>query len=356
LDPTGAAIEPESALGSRELASVQPAETSESATVGSAEQERSTAAVLPVVATESPTASDACGVAVAVDVPTGAAASAGEGVEAVGARLRAAREARGLTREALAMAARLPLSVIGHIEAGRFEALGAPIYARGFLRSYARAVDIPEVVVDAALRNLRADEPTLVVANPASLMDRFAARYKNPLVYALLTLVVVVPLVFIATPQAPRDGAQAFAPLDADLAPTDRSAAKAVPRTPSPHGSVVEGVAAPEVPPAPVMASMAPVAAPIAAPRSPGSRILVLKVSEPSWVELTLSDGRRLEYAQLPAGTTREYVFEGGADLVVGYVPGVVATLNGRTIDLNAVANRNVARMRVGDAASATGQ
>jgi cytoskeleton protein RodZ len=104
------------------------------------------------------------------------------------------------------------------------------------------------------------------------------------------------------------------------------------------------------------MASMAPMASSMAAPRSTGSRILVLRVSEPSWVELTASDGRRLEYAQLQAGTTREYVVDGGADLVVGNVPGVIATLNGRSVDLNAVANRNVARMRVGDAAPAAGQ
>jgi len=210
--------------------------------------------------------------------------------------------------------------------------------------------------VEAAMRDIKVDEPTLVVANPASVGDRFAARYKNPLVYALLTLVVVVPLVFLATPQSPRDGVQAFAPLDADLAPSERSATNVASRSATPDSAVVEGMAEPAVPPAPVMASMAPMASSISVPQPAGSRILVLRVSEPSWVELTASDGRRLEYAQLPAGTTREYVVDGGADLVVGNVPGVVATLNGQGVDLNAVANRNVARLRVGDAAPAAGQ
>lgn len=353
LDPAVAAVEPELALGPREFVSAAPVCTVEPAIVAAAGEESSTAAVSPLASAEGPTASDECAATVTLDVAAFADASAGAGVETVGARLRAAREARGLTREALATAARIPLSAIGHIEANQLDALGAPIYARGFLRSYARAVDVPEVVVNAALRGVRADEPTLVVANPASVGDRFAARYKNPLVYALLTLVVVVPLVFLATPQAPRDGEQAFAPLDADLVPSGRFA---VTRTQAQHSGVDEGVAAPAEPPAPVMASMAPMASSIAAPRPAGSRILVLRVSEPSWVELTASDGRRLEYAQLQAGTTREYVVDGGADLVVGNVPGVVATLNGRSVDLNAVANRNVARMRVGDAAPAAGQ
>jgi cytoskeleton protein RodZ len=269
------------------------------------------------------------------------------------ARLRAGREARGLSREALAAAARIPLSAIGHIEANRLGALGAPIYARGFLRSYARSVGVAEVVVDAALRDLEVDEPALVVVNPASVGDRFAARYKNPLVYALLTLVVVVPLVFLATPQAPREPAQAFTPLD-----ESPPASMAVARTPEVGGEAAfaEAVepatpkAAAGPPPAPVMASMAPMASAMVAPRPVGTRVLVLRVSEPSWIELIASDGSRLEYAQLPAGTTREYVVDGGADLVVGNVPGVVATLNGRSVDLNAAANRNVARLRVGDA------
>lgn len=280
-----------------------------------------------------------------------------EGSASVGARLRAAREARGHSREALAAAARIPLSAIGHIESGNIAALGAPIYARGFLRSYARAVEVPEIVVEAALRDVQAEEPVLIIANPASVGDRFAARYKNPLVYALLTLVVVVPLVFLATPQGQRQPEPAFAPLDAELAEGNRAVVGVD------GGAEGNGVAEstqptppPALPPAPVMASMAPISSPIAAPRPSGGRILTLRVSEPSWVELTAADGRRLEWAQLPAGTTREYVVDGGADLVVGNVPGVSATLNGRTVDLNAVANRNVARLRVGDAAPAAGQ
>ncbi len=275
-------------------------------------------------------------------------------VGSLGARLRAAREARGLTREALAILARIPLSVIGRLEAGDLASLGAPIYVRGFLRSYARAVGVPEVVVEAAMRDVRIEEPVLVVNDAASVGDRFAARYKNPLVYALLTLVVVVPLVFLATPQSSRDAGPAFAPLDVELPASNRATAAGGPVPDAPDASAAPAPAA--LPPAPVMASMAPIPSPLVPPRPIGASVLTLRVSEPSWIELTGTDGRRLEYAQLQPGTVREYVLDGGADLVVGNVPGVVATLNGRPIDLNAVANRNVARLRVGDASAAAGQ
>jgi cytoskeleton protein RodZ len=283
-----------------------------------------------------------------------AAETAGPAIEPIGAkgslgeRLRAAREARAMTREALSRQARLPLSVVAAIEADDFAALGAPIFARGFLRTYARTVGVPEIVVDAAQRALASEPPPLVVVNPPGVGDRLAARYKNPLVYALLTLVVIVPLVFLATPRTERVPSAAFQPLDATTSDAREPAANGSPPAASPASR-------PPAPPAPVMASMAPIAAATSTngpPRLPGERVLRLEVREASWVELVTGDGRRLEYAQLPAGTVREYTFVGTADLVVGNTPGVSATLNGAAIDLNVAANRNVARLRLGDPAA----
>lgn len=250
-----------------------------------------------------------------------------------------------MTREALSRQARLPLSVVAAIEADDFAALGAPIFARGFLRTYARTVGVPEVVVDAALRALASEPPPLVVVNPPGVGDRLAARYKNPLVYALLTLVVVVPLVFLAKPRTEPVPSAAFQPLDATTSEAlEPPAAGSLPAAPPASR-----------PPAPVMASMAPIAAASSVsgtPRPPGERVLRLELREASWVELVTGDGRRLEYAQLPAGTVREYTFVGTADLVIGNTPGVSATLNGSAIDLNVAANRNVARLRLGDPAA----
>lgn len=279
----------------------------------------------------------------------------------IGARLRSAREGLGWSREELSSRARLPISTIANIEANQLDALGAVIYARGFLRSYARSVGVPELLVETALQSLKSEEPPLVAVNPPSLGSRLVARYTNPVVYGLLTLVVVVPLVFLAAPKGARQSPQAFSPMDATQPATvarDHSASPSAPITPDasplpqpanvPERRTVE----------PVMASIAPMpaTAPAAKTRPVGARVLTLAVSEPTWVELTAADGRRLEYAQLAPGTTRDYVVDGGADLVVGNVPAVVATLNGEAVDLNAVANRNVARLRVGDDAATARQ
>src|SRR5262245_60770661 len=69
-------------------------------------------------------------------------------MESVGEFLRRQREARGMSLEEVARATRVPLASMERIEAGQFDELPGEVFVRGFLKSYARAVDIP---IDEAL-------------------------------------------------------------------------------------------------------------------------------------------------------------------------------------------------------------
>ena len=62
----------------------------------------------------------------------------------IGAQLRTAREARGLSLEQVAAETRIPQRHLQTIEAGEFSALPARTYAIGFSRTYARAVGLDE--------------------------------------------------------------------------------------------------------------------------------------------------------------------------------------------------------------------
>ena len=79
----------------------------------------------------------------------------------IGAQLRAAREARGLTLEQVAAETRIPQRHLQTIEAGDFAALPARTYAIGFSRTYARLVglDEDEVADDGPRRARRAASP-----------------------------------------------------------------------------------------------------------------------------------------------------------------------------------------------------
>ena len=77
----------------------------------------------------------------------------------LGQRLRAARDARGWSREDVAHRLHVPTTVVADIEAERFERLGAPIYVRGYLSKYAQLVELPMVVVNRAIEGMA--EPVL---------------------------------------------------------------------------------------------------------------------------------------------------------------------------------------------------
>ena len=60
----------------------------------------------------------------------------------IGDMLVAAREAAGLTAVDIAKSTRIPKASILALEDGRFDALPAPVFVRGFLRAYCREVDL----------------------------------------------------------------------------------------------------------------------------------------------------------------------------------------------------------------------
>lgn len=73
-------------------------------------------------------------------------------VSGVAARLRAGREAAGLSRTDIAGMTKIPERHLVAMEAGDFNAVGGRAYAIGFTRSYARAVGLDEAEITAEIR------------------------------------------------------------------------------------------------------------------------------------------------------------------------------------------------------------
>lgn len=63
-------------------------------------------------------------------------------MEEIGARLRAAREAKGLSLEEVQQALKIRLRYLEAIEAGELGEIPGLVYARGFIRTYARFLEI----------------------------------------------------------------------------------------------------------------------------------------------------------------------------------------------------------------------
>lgn len=61
-------------------------------------------------------------------------------MESIGRYLKRERELRQISLEEISQTTRIPLKMLRHIETDRFERLPGEVFAKGFLRSYARAL------------------------------------------------------------------------------------------------------------------------------------------------------------------------------------------------------------------------
>lgn len=309
------------------------------------------------------------------------AVAAHEGVDqmnvSLGQRLRDAREARGLSRADVAARLKLPLSLIGKLEGDDYQGLTEGVFLRGYLGSYAKLVGVPiEHATDVAAAHAR---PAPLVATGTVSRSRYLFdRYSVSATYLILTAIIVVPAVWLATHGGLEQNLARTTPLDppatvstalpdpatqsetANVDPTDAGTAGAAATT-------TEAVAAQTPPPAPVeqapvIASMtpfttasstpaaeAPKPAEAAAAVGSGEHTLQLKLSQTSWVEILGANGQRLEYATLTAGSERSYRSDGPISVRLGNAQGAEVRSDGKPVDLAPFQRGNVAHLKVFD-------
>ena len=266
-----------------------------------------------------------------------------------GLRLRRAREAAGWTIMQAAERLRLRASLVEAIEREDVDALGAPVFARGYIGSYASLVGLPGDLVDQILPREQAAvaAPTLHssssrVSHRRHVLDRYARRF----VYVALTASIVVPVVLLATRDNLPDPATLLTPLDAPLAETagthdaDRRIEVVGPPAPAEHAVMAsltpfysQPRAATPVPP--------PVVEPVIASG------LVLEVSGDSWVEVIGHDGSRLAHDLMRTGTQRAFDPSQVARVLLGNAGVVTVRLNGEEVNTEPFRRANVARFTV---------
>jgi cytoskeleton protein RodZ len=226
-----------------------------------------------------------------------------DGPALAGALLRAARERSGRSVEDCAVALRSRANQIDAMERGDFEVFGGDVYARGFLRSYARLLGVEEQEVLA----LHGHDPAFGVSTATSPVPLKLRRGIPSWLVAIVAVVavagVLATVLMFGGRRAP-DVVQAVDPgLDAP-------------------GTVTEPDAAPPVTPAP----QAP--EPVAGPPID----LVLAFEATSWLEV-LVDGIVVEPGVLvPAGDTLRFTGQEEVSLRFGNAGGVRVEANGEDL------------------------
>ena len=113
----------------------------------------------------------------------------------VGARLREAREARGQTLDEIGKQTRVPVRHLVQIEDGRLEGLPAAPYSAGFVKAYARAVDLDPVAMS---QQFRAEFAASVQASPRIAYEPYEPADPvrlPPRLLAIVALIIAVLLV-----------------------------------------------------------------------------------------------------------------------------------------------------------------
>lgn len=297
----------------------------------------------------------------------------------LGQRLRAAREDKQLSRADIAQRLRLPLRVIARLEDDDYQGMDEGVYLRGYLSSYARLVGVPTVIAESAAAAHTRVAP-LVATGKVSRSRYLIDRYSVSATYLILTGLIVVPAVWLATHGGLEQNLARTTSLDSptsiavppitqlpgsvaesgeanrDAAPSDQAAeAEADTAT-----TTVAAVEPPKQEQMPVVASMTPFtttqpsaapvpAQPAAAAAPGGAHKLALKLTAASWVEITAADGSKLEYGLLPAGAERSYASNGPVSVRLGNAEGAEVSVDGKVIDLAPFRRANVARLRLFD-------
>ncbi len=287
----------------------------------------------------------------------------------IGERLRIAREQRGWTCEDVGSRLKLQARLIRRIEEDDFSGIAHAVYLRGYLTSYARLLDMPQILAEKVVAQ-RGELAPLVSTGRVSRTRYVMDRYSVSATYLILTALVVGPAVWLATHGGLEQNLARTVMLDAPtpsdgIAPADNfdsgkpdaispgSGSAAVSDSPGLDApALAEQVA--DAPP--IIASMAPFNAvqqvsaeapanPLPAPA--GRHSLSLKIKQASWVEVVDANGVRIEYGLLAAGSERNYTSDIALTVRIGNAEGAEVVADGTSVDLAPFQRANVARLRL---------
>ena len=266
----------------------------------------------------------------------------------IGQMLRDAREAQGITLEDAAARLRLMHRQIEAMETDDFESLGQPVFARGFVRNYARLLGLAPEDLLARMEGAPAEPAAVSQAEPPLHRSWLTSPWLILLLMGLLVVVAVpVALYWWLNSEGEDDPGARLQP-----APQVRPAPAAAPVAAPPVAATVEaplpeGQSAPVTPAAAPEAEKSEPAEPAApaAPETPAaSGALHIEFGAESWVEIKDASGRMLARQLYSPGSSADVSGRPPFEVVIGNAAEARMTYNGRPINLKPFIDVTVAR------------
>jgi cytoskeleton protein RodZ len=286
-----------------------------------------------------------------------------------GARLRAAREAAGLSLDQVAQQLKLAPRQVKALEDESFGELPGRTFSRGFVRNYARLLHLdaqdllahlPDVAQAPAL-----ESPTLHSTGTMIAELPSSSAPKAGLGRWLIPLILIGCIVGAAAYEWYRGGlSNNVEPARPVSSAADRSVQASIAPGPGPATApAASGVALPNPlasfpPPSPPAASMRDPVAPPAAPVSsapaantavsaaaPNDAPLLLSYQGPSWTEIRDRTGQLVVSRLVAPGSVEPVKGVPPFDIVLGNAHVVTLTYRGKPVDLLPYTRQNVARL-----------
>jgi cytoskeleton protein RodZ len=278
-----------------------------------------------------------------------------DGVAGVGARLRVAREVRHLTVSDVAQTLKLGARQVEALENGDWQVLPGQTFIRGFVRNYARLLQIdPAPLMDLLDTSLEKPGDSLHVPTSRPMaMPTGHPRRDRTVVFAGVVLVIAALAAYFLLPGDLSALRQQTQGLIDSLARKEAPPAPVVENVPTSAPAAAEPVFPPGATPQQVMnpqaqapAEMAPaqLSAPAAAPSGEAAQLRFVFAKE-SWVEVRDRDNKVVFSQRNPAGVEQSVGGQGPLSLVIGNAPGVALFWRGQAVDLGPHTKGEVARL-----------
>ena len=262
-------------------------------------------------------------------------------IQSVGAQLAAIRQAQNMSVSDVSYRLKLTPRQIAAIEQDDFASLG-PLFSRGFVRNYARLLQLdPQPLLDAMQAAPANPAEPLTIHDEQIALTSSLSRHWLKLSLLALIIVIALPLAVYQwlradnAPPAALPATPVAAPLIAPAAPKVAPALVAPPVTPV--------MPAPQPSP-PAAAAVIPPAVPA---QTGDSGQLQLRFAQDAWVRITDAGKRQLTSRLYHAGETAQLSGQPPFSAVIGNAANVTMTYNGKPVDLTPRSGTTVAHLTI---------
>lgn len=267
-----------------------------------------------------------------------------------GQRLRQQREAKGLTVQEVASRLRLGARIITALEADDHREMPSATFVTGYLRAYARLLDIPESELD--LPRQASQDPPLV-SSVGTAEQSNSRDLPIRLISILIFIVLAVSLGLWWSQNA--DSLIVDTQQDESAPPVFGIPPQATPAVSMPEQTPSDEVS--ELPTVEEEAETTVIDEGMDSEPSPERSVVKpplalteveLRYTAESWTEIRDNRGEQLAYGLIEAGRVLRLQGEAPFSIFLGYAPGVSIYFNDELFDHSPFQRRDVARFRLG--------